>query len=146
MRRDLLKSGKHISIFSVPVKSPQLEGPTGGLVKPRQKAYQETSSNPGKEDADSRQLHRPTNSKDIQMVKDKPKTLSNRSQYPWASSEPSSPTIASPEYNNTPKNQEADLKSYLMKIIESFREDINNSLNEIQENTGKKVKELNKVI
>ena len=64
----------------------------------------------------------------------------------WTSSEPSSLTTASPEYNNTPENQEADLKSYLMKIIESFKEDINNSLNEIQENTGKKVKELNKVI
>jgi methyl-accepting chemotaxis protein len=31
-----------------------------------------------------------------------------------------------------------------MKIIESFKEDINNSLKEIQENTGKRVKELNK--
>jgi hypothetical protein len=35
----------------------------------------------------------------------------------WTSSEPSSLTTASPEYNNTPENQEADLKSYLMKII-----------------------------
>ena len=33
-----------------------------------------------------------------------------------------------------------------MKIIESFKEDINNSLKEIQENTGKQVKESNKVI
>ena len=33
-----------------------------------------------------------------------------------------------------------------MKIIESFKEDINNSLKEIQENTGKQVKELNKAI
>ena len=33
-----------------------------------------------------------------------------------------------------------------MKIIESFKEDVNNSLKEIQENTGKQVKELNKVI
>ena len=33
-----------------------------------------------------------------------------------------------------------------MKIIESFKEDINNSLKEIQENTGKQVKELNKMI
>jgi hypothetical protein len=33
-----------------------------------------------------------------------------------------------------------------MKIIESFEEDINNSLKEIQENTGKQVKALNKVI
>ena len=33
-----------------------------------------------------------------------------------------------------------------MKIKESFKEDINNSMKEIQENTGKQVKELNKVI
>jgi predicted nucleic acid-binding Zn-ribbon protein len=33
-----------------------------------------------------------------------------------------------------------------MKIIESFKEDINNSLKEIQENTDKQVKELNKTI
>ena len=33
-----------------------------------------------------------------------------------------------------------------MKIIESFKEDINNSLKEIQENTVKQVKELNKQI
>ena len=80
------------------------------------------------------------------MVKGKHKTISNRSQNMWASSEPSSPTTASPEYTNTPENQESVLKSYLMKIIESFKEDINNSLKEIQENTGKQVKELNKVI
>jgi uncharacterized coiled-coil protein SlyX len=33
-----------------------------------------------------------------------------------------------------------------MKIKESFKEDINNSLKGIQENTGKQVKELNKAI
>jgi predicted RNase H-like nuclease (RuvC/YqgF family) len=33
-----------------------------------------------------------------------------------------------------------------MKIIKSFKEGINNSLKEIQENTGKQVKELNKEI
>jgi hypothetical protein len=70
------------------------------------------------------------------MVKSKCKNISNRSQYTWASSEFSSPSAASPEYN-THENQEADLKSYLMKIIESFKDDINNSQKEIQENTGK---------
>jgi hypothetical protein len=39
--------------------------------------------------------------------------------------------------------QDADLKYCLMKIIESFKEDINNSLKEIQENTGKQVESLN---
>jgi hypothetical protein len=47
---------------------------------------------------------------------------------------------------NTPENQESVLKSYLMKIIEPFKEEINNSLKEIKENTDKQVKELNKVI
>jgi hypothetical protein len=57
----------------------------------------------------------------------------------WASSEPKSPITASPEYTNTPENQESVLKSYLMKIIQSFKEDINNSMKEIQENTGNPV-------
>ena len=39
---------------------------------------------------------------------------------------------ASPEYS-TPENQEANLKSYIMKIINSIKEDINNSLKEIIE-------------
>ena len=80
------------------------------------------------------------------MVKGKHKTISNRSQNSWASSEPSSFTTAIPECTNTPENQESVQKSYLMKIIESFKEDITNSLKEIQENTGKQVKGLNKVI
>jgi hypothetical protein len=62
------------------------------------------------------------------MVRGKCKTISNRSQYTLASSEPSSPTTASPGYTNTPENQETDLKSYISKIIEFFKEDINSSL------------------
>ena len=69
--------------------------------------------------------------------------FSHRSQHTWASSEPSSPTTASPEYTNTPENQESVLKSYLMKIIDSIKEDINYSLKEIQESTGKQVEALN---
>jgi hypothetical protein len=59
-----------------------------------------------------------------------------------APSKPSYPTTTSPRYPNTPENHNADLKSYLMKIIEAFMEDINNSLTEIQENTGKQVEAL----
>jgi hypothetical protein len=79
-----------------------------------------------------------------------------------ASSEPNSPTTASPGYPNTPEKQDSDLKSHLMMMIEDFK-DINNSLKEIQENTDlkekiqkslkelqenttKQVKELNKTI
>ena len=64
------------------------------------------------------------------MVKGKVKTVSNRSQNTWASSEPSSPTTARPEYTNRPEKQESVLKSYLMNKIESFKEDINHSLKE----------------
>jgi hypothetical protein len=74
------------------------------------------------------------------MAKGKHKTISNRSKNMWASSKPSSPTTASPEYTNTPENQESVRKTYLMKIVKSFKEDINNSLKEIQKNTGKRVK------
>jgi hypothetical protein len=80
------------------------------------------------------------------MVKGKLKTISNRSQNTWASPEPSSQTTTSPEYTNIPESKKSVLKCYLMKIIESFKEDINKSLKEIQENTGKQVKKLNKVI
>ena len=61
------------------------------------------------------------------MEKGKLKTISNRSQYTLALSELSSPTTASPGYTNTPEDQEADLKSYLIKI-ESFEENIYKSL------------------
>jgi hypothetical protein len=35
-----------------------------------------------------------------------------------------------------------DLKSYFMMLIEDFKKDINNSLKEIQENTGKEVEDF----
>jgi hypothetical protein len=49
----------------------------------------------------------------------------------------SSPTIASPGYTITSEKQESDLKSPLMMVIEDFKKDINNSLKEIEEKTGK---------
>ena len=59
-----------------------------------------------------------------------------------ATSEPSSPTTASPRYPNTLEKQELDLKSYLMMLIEGFKRDLINSLKEIQENVGQQVKAL----
>ena len=56
-----------------------------------------------------------------------------------ASSEPSSPTTASPGYLNTLEKKDLDLTSHLMMMIEDFKNDINKSLKEIQENTGKQV-------
>jgi hypothetical protein len=49
-----------------------------------------------------------------------------------ATSEPSYSTAPSPGYPKMSKTQDNDLNSYLMKIIETFKEDINNSLKEIQ--------------
>jgi hypothetical protein len=40
--------------------------------------------------------------------------------------EPRSPNTASPGYPNTPEKHDADLRSYLMKIIEAFKDDMNN--------------------
>jgi hypothetical protein len=53
------------------------------------------------------------------MARGKNKNISNRNQGYLASSQPSSPTIASPGYSIT------------------LEKDINNSLKEIKENTGK---------
>jgi ribosome recycling factor len=76
------------------------------------------------------------------MMKGKCKNLTNRIQGYMASSEPSSPTAASPVYPNTPEKQDLDLKITLMMLIEDFKKDIINSLKEIQENTSKPVEAL----
>jgi hypothetical protein len=88
------------------------------------------------------ETERPINTRDNQMVKVKYKNLTNRNQGYMASSEPSCPTTASPEYPNTLEKQDLDLKSHPMMLIDEFKKDINNSLKEIQENTGKQVEAL----
>jgi hypothetical protein len=80
--------------------------------------------------------------RDNQLSRGKHKNISNRNQGYLASSEPNSPNIASPGYTITKENQDSDLKSLLMMMIEDFKKDINNSLKEIQNNTGKQVKSL----
>jgi predicted HicB family RNase H-like nuclease len=45
-------------------------------------------------------------------------------------------------YPNIPEKQYSDLKSHLMKMIENLKGDINNSLKEIQDITGKQVEAL----
>jgi hypothetical protein len=72
-----------------------------------------------------------TNSKDYQMVKGKHKNLTNRKQDHSPSSQPNTPTSASPGYPNTPKRQDSDLKSYFMMLVEDIKKDFNNSLKEI---------------
>jgi septal ring factor EnvC (AmiA/AmiB activator) len=59
-----------------------------------------------------------------------------------ASSEHNSSTITSPGYTITLEKQDLDLKSLLMMMIEDFKKDRNNSLKEIQENTGKQQEAL----
>jgi hypothetical protein len=73
-------------------------------------------------------------------VKDKFKNVNNRNQHYLASSKPSSPpeqTLVTP----THQKSKTDLKLHLMMMIEEFKKDINNSLKEIQENTGKQVED-----
>ena len=78
-----------------------------------------------------------------QMAGGNHKNRSNRNQGYLASSEPNSPTIASPGYTITPEKQDTDQKSLLkMMMMEDFKKEINNSLKEIQENTGKKLEAL----
>ena len=85
---------------------------------------------------------RPANTRDNQMARGKGKKLSSRNQGYLASSEPSSPNTASPGYPNTPEKQDSDLKSHLMMMIEDFKKEINNSLKEILENTGRQLEAL----
>ena len=77
------------------------------------------------------------NTRDFQMAKGKCKNYTNRNLEHWASSEPSIPTTTSPGYPNIPEKQDSDLKSYLMMVGEDFKKGINNSLNEIYDNTVK---------
>ena len=60
---------------------------------------------------------RTSSTRDYLMAKGKWKSLTNRNQHQWASSEPSSPTTASSEYAKTPEKQDSDLKSYLMMLV-----------------------------
>ena len=76
------------------------------------------------------------------MAKGKCKNLTNRNQEHCTSSEPSMPTTKSPGYPNTPKKQDADLKSYLMVVVEDLKKGINNSLKELQEKTAKQIEVL----
>jgi hypothetical protein len=61
-----------------------------------------------------------------------------------STSKPSYHTRASPAYFSTPEKQDSDLNPQFMKMIEEFKKDINNSLKEIQENTGKQVEAVKK--
>jgi hypothetical protein len=55
------------------------------------------------------------------MAKGKSKNLTNRNQDHLPSLEPSSPNSMSPGYPNTTENQDSDLKSYLIMLVENFK-------------------------
>lgn len=56
------------------------------------------------------------------------------------------PSTANARYPKETEAQEEDLKSNLINIIEVFKEDMDKSLKEIQENTFKHVKDMNKTL
>jgi chromosome segregation ATPase len=76
------------------------------------------------------------------MAKGKHKNLTNRNQDHSPSSEPSTPTSASPGYPNTPEKLDPNLKAHLMMMVEDIKKDFNNSLKEIQANTAKELQVL----
>jgi septal ring factor EnvC (AmiA/AmiB activator) len=76
------------------------------------------------------------------MARGKHKNRSKRNNGCLASSDPNSNTIPSPGYTITLEKQGSDLKSHIMMMLEDLKNDMNKSLKEIQENTGKKVEAL----
>jgi hypothetical protein len=71
------------------------------------------------------------------MAKDPKKSTVNKSQG-------NTILLEYPGYPNKTKAQENDLKCNLMKIIEAFRDEMNKSLKETQENTIKQVEIIKK--
>jgi hypothetical protein len=73
------------------------------------------------------------------MAKGKCKNLTKRNQDHSPSSQPSTPTSASPGYCSTNEKQHLDSKLYVMLLVEDHKKGINTSLKEIQVNTAKQV-------
>jgi hypothetical protein len=76
------------------------------------------------------------------MAGGKHKNRSHRKQGYLVLSQSNSPTKECPEYNITPEKQDMDPKSLLMMIMEEYKKNINNSLKQIQEKTGKQEEAL----
>jgi hypothetical protein len=71
-----------------------------------------------------------SNTRDNKMAKGKCKNVTNRNQDYLATLELSFPTTESPRFPNSLEKQDVDLQSYLMMLIQDFK-DINHSLKEI---------------
>ena len=80
------------------------------------------------------------------MAKYQHKNTINKSQGYMTRWEHNYPITTSPEYPNTTEPQESDLKYNLIKMIEAFKKEANKCLVEIQENTMKQIKEINKTV
>jgi hypothetical protein len=77
-------------------------------------------------------------------VKGRLKNFTNKNQGHSPSSEPSIPTSASPGNPNTAENLDADLKVYLMMMVEDIKKDFNNSLKKYSRTLLKSYKSLKK--
>ena len=55
-------------------------------------------------------------------------------------------TPARPEHPNTDDAEEKDLKSNFIKMMEAFKEEINDSLKEMEENTNRMLEEIHKFL
>jgi hypothetical protein len=78
------------------------------------------------------------------MAKGKHKNLTNRNQDHSPSSEPSTPTSASPGHPNIPEKLDLDLKAYLMMMVEDIKKDFNNSPKKYRRTLLKSYKSLKK--
>ena len=87
----------------------------------------------------------PETYRDNQMAKGQHKNT-NKSQSNVAPSEKSYPTTAISRYPSTTGAQENYLKYNIIMMIDTSKEETNKSLKEIQENTIKQVKEMNKTV
>lgn len=77
------------------------------------------------------------NNHKAQMSKGQFKNIINKSQRSMAAPESSQLTTASSGYSNAAEIQVNDLKTNFMKMIEALKEQMNKSLNKIQENQQK---------
>ena len=58
--------------------------------------------------------------------------------------EPNRCTTGRLDHPNPEDIEENDFKGYLMKMMETFKEEVKNSLKEMEEKTNKKLEEINK--
>ena len=78
------------------------------------------------------------------MAKGNHKNPTNRNQDHSPSSEHSTPTQPSPGHPKTTEKLDPDLKAYLMMMVEDIKNNFNNLLKEIQENTAKELQVFKK--